>query len=109
MARGDGVGAARVPAIPLCLSVGVTGHRDLGDADGAIAARLGDILHRLHAAASALAGSACFAPAPLVARLVCPLAAGADQIAAAAALAQGYALHAFLPFGRDDYRADFAP
>ena len=61
------------------------------------------------AAASALAGSACFAPAPLVARLVCPLAAGADQIAAAATLAQGCALHAVLPFGRDDYRADFAP
>ncbi len=40
-------------------------------------------------------------------RLVCPLAQGADQIAAAIALDLGYDLHAVLPFRRDDYAADF--
>ncbi len=106
MAR-RGSGGNGVPAVPLCLSVGVTGHRDLVDLDGTLRARLNGILHRLRDAAAALQGSEGFDAAPLQARLVCPLAAGADQIAAAAALDLGYDLHAVLPFHRAIYSDDF--
>lgn len=99
--------AHRPPAVPLCLSVGFTGHRDVIDADGQLRARLTDILRRLRDAAAELNGTFGFAPEPLRARFVCPLAEGGDQIAAAAALDLGYDLHAVLPFRRHDYPADF--
>jgi len=50
-----------------------------------------------------------FAPGPAKIALVSPLADGADQIAAEAALAQGFSLEAVLPFGRADYGVDFDP
>ncbi len=96
-----------VPAVPLCLSVGVTGHRDLGDDGTDLAERLTPVLRGLYDAAARLQNSSGFAPAPLRARLVCPLAKGADQVAATVALDLGYELHAVLPFRRADYADDF--
>ncbi len=96
-----------VPAVPLCLTVGVTGHRDVPGGDSLLRTRLTDVLRHLRDAARGLQGTAGFAPEPLEARLVCPLAKGADQIATAAALDLGYHLHAILPFPRRDYLSDF--
>ena len=49
-----------------------------------------------------------FSPTPPQLLMVSPLADGADQIAADAALANGYALHAVLPFSREQTRAEVA-
>jgi hypothetical protein len=48
-----------------------------------------------------------FAPAPPSFTLVSPLAEGADQMAAEAALARGWQVQAILPFDRATYLADF--
>ena len=112
-ASADGAQAfvAGAPAIPFCLNVGVTGHRLAALGDSAtlrprlhrILLQLRDAAARLHAAKPGL-----FAPAALAPRLVCPLAEGADQLAADAALELGYELHAILPFRRHHYSEDFA-
>lgn len=100
------------PRPPFALAVGMTGHRSdaLGDgADAAIRSRLETILAQVAAAAEAVRArhAACFDPGPSQLRLVSPLADGADQIAAEAALAAGFTLQAVLPFAREDYLADF--
>ena len=97
-----------VPAVPLCLCVGVTGHRDVIDSDHQLQSRLTGVLQLLYAATRNLQNTAGFAPQPMEARLICPLAAGADQMAAATALDLGYQLHALLPFNRTEYASDFA-
>ncbi len=100
-----------VPAVPLILAVGVTGHRDLGPTDlAALYLRLHTVLDALRQATLRLhtVEADIFAAAPPVVRLLSPLAAGADQVAARAALDLGYDLHAVLPFRRADYRTDFA-
>ncbi len=113
-AQAVGGGASKgggVPAVPLILAVGVTGHRDLAPVDAAalyprlraVLEALRDATRRLHATEADI-----FSPAPPVIRLLSPLAAGADQVAARAALDLGYGLHAVLPFHRADYRTDFA-
>ncbi len=99
--------AHRPPAVPLVLSVGFTGHRVVDDDDGRIRCSLETILQRLREAAAGLGGAAEFGAEPLRARFISPLAEGGDQLAAAAALDLGYALHVVLPFRRLDYPADF--
>lgn len=111
--HGDAKPAAGVvPSVAFCLSVGVTGHRALNGADAALAGTIATILADLRDAAVALhaAEPLAFAAAALPPRLVCPLAEGADQLAAGLALDLGFGfeLHAVLPFDRDDFASDFA-
>ncbi|MGI4877339.1 MAG: hypothetical protein ACRYG4_07625 [Janthinobacterium lividum] len=101
-----------VPAVPFCMSVGVTGHRSaaLDGADGLrLRERLDHVLGALRDAAVHLhvAEASVFAEVALAPRLICPLAEGADQLAAASALALGYELHAILPFPGHEYAGDF--
>lgn len=99
-----------ISAIPCCLSVGVTGHRRAAlNGDHDLRRRLDAILCDLRDAAARLhvAEADAFAAVALPPRLICPLAEGADQFAAAAALDLGYDLHAILPFRRHDYADDF--
>jgi len=95
-----------------CLNVGVTGHRlnrvsqrELDDATP----DLQRILRSLAATATALCSSerAGYADAPPELRVLSGLAEGSDRHVAAIAQRQGYALHALLPFRRDDYVLDF--
>ncbi|WP_419815844.1 hypothetical protein [Glacieibacterium sp.] len=98
-----------VPCVPFAFSVGVTGHRWLGDHEPALRTALTAVLGELRAAVNRVhaADPGAFAPQAPVLRLVSPLAAGADQLAAEAALDLGYELHAVLPFGREIYAEDF--
>ena len=100
------------PKVPLALALGVTGHRpDLIGGEGTrIEARLSQLIDELHAALGRIAAddSALFAPAAPRMHLVTPLAEGADQLAAAVALAKGCAIEAVLPFARATYEHDFA-
>lgn len=100
------------PRPSFALAVGMTGHRSdaLGNgSDAAVRARLETILAQVAAVGRSLheREAAFFAPASPQFRLVSPLADGADQIAAEAALAGGYTLQAVLPFARADYMKDF--
>lgn len=105
--------AHRPPRPVLALSVGITGHRPpvlTDEAAAAAGSRIQEMLGRLAAEARAIraANLDIFADAPFVPRLVSPLAEGADQITAEAALEAGYAIEAILPRPRDDYRKDFS-
>ena len=100
------------PRLPFALSVGVTGHRLEAIPEArrnAVAARLAEALERIEQAAIALyrREQDSFAADPPLFTLVSPLAEGADQMAAAAALARGWQLQAVLPFDRAAYVADF--
>src|SRR4029079_2303457 len=79
------------PAIPLVLSVGVTGHRaDMLRGGGleALRTRIRDTLELIAAAGGDLLETErdCFAAGPCQRRFVSPIADGADQIAAPVAL-----------------------
>ncbi len=100
------------PRLPFALTVGVTGHRLEAIPEAARA----DVQARIAAALEQIEAEACslharepdlFAPDPPVFMLVSPLAEGADQMAAEAALARGWQLQAVLPFDRQTYVADF--
>ena len=100
------------PPLPFALTVGITGHRleaipAAGRAD--VETRISEALEQIEAGATALyrREQALFAPDAAAFTLVSPLAEGADQMAAEAALARGWQLQAILPFGRDAYLADF--
>ena len=103
------------PALPLALTVGVTGHR-LAALDPerrpALTAEIGAILGLVEQALlrfqARVAGTGTFAPGPPRITLASPLADGADQIAAGAALQRGWRLQAVLPFERSEYARDFA-
>ena len=100
------------PQLPFALTVGVTGHRleaIPADERDSVQARIADALEQIEAQALALHAREreLFAPDPPVFMLVSPLAEGADQMAAAAALARGWKLQAVLPFDRQAYVADF--
>jgi len=85
------------------LSVGVTGHRPerLGRANLAkVTEQIGEVLDAVAAAAREQGEG-------INLRIVSALAQGADAIAADAARARGWSLDCVLPFGRDDYAADF--
>lgn len=102
------------PKVMPVLQIGIVGHRNLPGADApAIQQVIADLLARCEAgakAALAATGWPGFAqdatPAPEL-RFVSAIAAGADQIGAAAALACGWKLLAPLPFARETYRNDF--
>ena len=100
------------PPLPFALTVGVTGHRleaiPAEQRSGA-EARIADVLAQIEAEALALLEREqdLFAPSPPSFTLVSPLAEGADQMAAEAALQRGWLLQAVLPFDRDTYIADF--
>jgi hypothetical protein len=98
------------PLAPFVLNVGITGHRShsLGpDAGDALTRRLTDNLRLIEQAGrKVLADSPdLFADGPPRFRLISPLADGADQAAAEAALLLGWELQAILPFDRARYRA----
>jgi hypothetical protein len=99
------------PRLPFVLSIGITGHRidALGpDVAAALPGRLAEALRMITDSALAIhAGHPnLFSAGPPRLDFVSPLANGADQIAAEAALQLGYRLHAVLPFAADDYRRD---
>ena len=105
--------SAGPPRLPFVLSVGITGHRV--DALGpevleALPERLMSALKLVTDAALAISKREpdLFSPKPPRFDFVSPLADGADQIAAEAALNLGYKLRAVLPFPRDDYRRDMS-
>ena len=101
--------AGPVPRVAFCLSVGITGHRTLNGESAALGERIAAMLESLRDAAGRLHASetAAFAATALAPRLISGLAEGADQLAAGGALALGYALHAVLPFEREEYAGDF--
>ena len=97
----------------LCLTVGVTGHREhkLTGADvSAVKATLNRTLSQLQEALKAVAEqhhSAFSSDAPEL-RMVSALADGADTMVAKAALAAGWRVDACLPFPREQYANDFS-
>lgn len=104
---------AAPPQLPFALTVGITGHR-LGALDEArVAAIRDEIALALDSIEREALGvfkheGALFAPTPPTLTLVSPLADGADQMAAEAALIRGWRLQAVLPFDRVTYARDFA-
>ena len=94
------------------LFVGVIGHRPnrlSSSALGRIVAQLDETLALIAKAAGHARVSYCqhFTEEPPSLTLVSALAEGADRIAAAGALENGYALTAILPFSSDEYSRDF--
>ena len=101
------------PRIRLCCTIGVTGHRTdalNGDSSERLAALLTSLLADVRGALERLTEveRQWFAPLPPRLRFLSPLAPGADQIAAEAALDAGYSLSALLPFEGDEYEEDFS-
>jgi hypothetical protein len=103
------------PRPPVAYQVGALGHRDLSSADPeqlrTAATRffrdVGTAVVKFHSDDQASALPLFSAEAPRL-RCVCGLAAGADSILAEAALAEGWALVAILPFAVAEYERDFA-
>jgi hypothetical protein len=111
-AQPEQAGGPGPPRLPFALTVGVTGHRlDALPADvrDRLCERVAAALRMLEAEANGLfeGERALFAPDPPLFTLVSPLADGADQIAAEAALEHGWRLQAVLPFERAQYSRDF--
>jgi hypothetical protein len=99
------------PALPFVFSAGVTGHRGDAIPEGSVEAlteRLRSVLAKLADAAAAVHREEAefFSAEPARLLFVSPLADGADQIAAEAALDLGFELHAILPFEREQYRRE---
>ncbi len=108
VARG---GAGHPPGVPFALCIGVTGHRQEALPAECLPRLPGQIREALElltrSAATVHAGSSeCFASLEPRFMFVSALADGTDQIAAQVAVDMGMALHAVLPFERDDYRND---
>jgi hypothetical protein len=100
------------PPLPFALTVGITGHRleAIPAAQRAgVEHRIAATLERIEQEALALyqREQALFADDSPLFTLVSPLAEGADQMAAEAALNRGWQLQAILPFDRQTYLADF--
>jgi hypothetical protein len=104
--------AAAPPRPPFAFRLGVTGHRSgsLGPAARTVVDRISDAVRDVTTVAldQYMANRDWFGHSPPQLLMVSPLADGADQIAANAALANGYALHAVLPFSREQTRAEVA-
>ncbi len=96
----------------LALNLGVTGHRParLPEDTTAILSRLEHVFWRIRAALSRIHEQGCgtFSSATPHLRLTSSLAAGADVMAAQAAIEAGYELGACLPFAEAEYRKDFS-
>ena len=104
---------AKPPRSPLVLNIGITGHRTegLGENDlAALGGRIEQALRLIEQSGRAIFAecSDYFAEDEPRFRLISPLADGADQAAAEAALAIGWELQAILPFDRDRYRASLS-
>ena len=104
---------AKPPRLPLVLNIGITGHRTegLGENDlAALGGRIEQALRLIEQSGRAIFAecSDYFAEDEPRFRLISPLADGADQAAAEAALAIGWELQAILPFDRDRYRASLS-
>ena len=105
--------SAHPPRPELTLSVGITGHRPPilnADAEKLLLPQLKTLFQILGTSTKGLRDRhpGIFAEKPAVPRLVSPLAAGADQVAAEAALAAGYTLQVLLPLPEGEYRKDFS-
>jgi hypothetical protein len=101
------------PPIPFVLNVGITGHRAEGfgaENLGALGGRIADNLRLIEEAGRRILADSrdCFAADDPRFRLISPLADGADQAAAEAALEVGWELQAILPFDRTRYRASLS-
>lgn len=97
----------------LCLTVGVTGHREhklVGVDIVALTATVTRTLSQLHQSLRAVGKHhhTAFSDEPAQLRMVSALADGADTIVAKAALAAGWRVDACLPFPRDEYANDFS-
>ena len=112
MAVSDSKRGDSPPKLPFALTVGITGHRLGGLANG----RVGSIGDEIALALDTVEVEALglfdregqlFGEAAPVLTLVSPLADGADQMAAEAGLARGWRLQAILPFDRKTYIRDF--
>ncbi|HET7816563.1 MAG TPA: hypothetical protein VFK58_03180, partial [Sphingomicrobium sp.] len=104
--RADVAPNDRPPRLPFVLSVGITGHRKEAIPPAAFATlrdRLAEVLETVISQAATVRDEACefFSDEPPRLRFVSPLADGADQIAAEAALELGFELQAVLPFDRE--------
>ena len=101
-----------LPRPHAALRIGITGHRphrlppDLSPLRARLAEALGAIAVRLEDIRRENAGRFGNEAASLT--LVSPLAAGADSMAAEAALAAGYGLDVCMPFAPERYRKDFS-
>ena len=105
--------AAAPPRVPFVISVGVTGHRAevLGESNLTVLGqrvRERSSAHRRGEPGAIRAQRACFAAEPPMFRFVSPIADGADQVAAEAALELGWELQVIMPFAREAYRASLA-
>jgi hypothetical protein len=99
------------PNLPFALTIGITGHRleAIPAAKRAnVERRIAEVLRQIEVAALVLYQREpdLFSPDAPVFTMVSPLAEGADQMAAEAALARGWQLQAILPFDRRAYLAD---
>lgn len=100
------------PRPKLALSIGITGHRPPildADAEQIIRPRLAALLKALTEATAMLRmrHADIYADLPTSLRFVSPLAEGADQISAQAALDAGFTLQVVLPLPQEEYRKDF--
>ena len=104
--------AAAPPRPPFAFRLGVTGHRSgsMGPAARTVVDRISDAVRDVTTVAldQYMANRDWFGHSPPQLLMVSPLADCADQIAANAALANGYALHVVLPFSREQTRAEVA-
>ncbi len=101
-------------SLPFALTVGVTGHRLAAIPEGrratieqAIVEALAMVERAAIAIRERLATTRLFDDTPATFAMVSPLADGADQFAARAALERGWNLRAVLPFERAVYQRDF--
>jgi hypothetical protein len=110
------------PAVPdrplLAFRVGITGRRKLpAEHEAKLRARVADVLRLVREEVACLARASAVlevyrreADGAVRPRLwfLSPLAEGADRLAAEAALDEGFALHAAMPFPHAEYKKDFA-
>jgi hypothetical protein len=97
--------------LPAVLSVGVTGHRELISDPGSIEQSILTVLNALRHAVynAAEQDAAFFSPAPPKIRFVTMAAEGADLSGTNAAIKAGADVAFIMPFGWDEYCADFQP
>lgn len=102
-------GRVKPPKPPFGLTIGVTGHRReaLPPQFGDLGRKCDDVLRLAAEVAASIRAEEAewFSTAPTKLALLSPLADGADQIVAEAAVDLGFELHAILPLGREQYRA----
>ncbi|MGO8738808.1 hypothetical protein [Rhodoblastus sp.] len=107
-------GFSPIPRPILAYRVGVTGARDLSAAPlGRLREKIADLFRLIEDELDRLAGetapyyASCESGRKFALRLVSPLAAGADRLAAEEALKCGARLYAPLPFPQNEYEKDF--